>query len=229
MSRSGLRSSTRCESVRCSSRIGSRAQLGRSRSRDGDRKTITEALIMICQELHVPHPPDVDLMSALKEAQQSLGLQPDGNGLQEESALHTETRRHCARRASVTYVACLPLLNGYCISQRNPSARVRRLTLGNRTWAAGAFWGGGPPSGGSLLQRMYLLGRLSVWIPVVVVCRLACDCEVPRAPCAGLWGLRDGAGWGTRGMNPKYAQQTTLSPTSSKDEDTIVGALPPGL
>jgi hypothetical protein len=48
----------------------------------GDRKTITEALIMICQEIHVPHPPDVDLMSALKEAQQSLGLQPDGNSLQ---------------------------------------------------------------------------------------------------------------------------------------------------
>ena len=34
---------------------------------------------MICQELNVPHPPDVDLKSALKGAQEYLGQQPDGN------------------------------------------------------------------------------------------------------------------------------------------------------
>ena len=57
------------------------------------------------------------------------------------AAPHRNVTALRARRASVTSVACLPLLNGYCISQRNPSARVRRLTLGNRTWAAGALLG----------------------------------------------------------------------------------------
>jgi hypothetical protein len=56
----------------------------------GDRKTITEALIMICQELHVPHPPDADLKSALKGAQEYLGQQPDGNMQAQVMALVSE-------------------------------------------------------------------------------------------------------------------------------------------
>ena len=56
----------------------------------GDRKTITEALIMICQEIHVPHPPDVDLKSALKGAQEYLGQQPDGNMQAQVMALVSE-------------------------------------------------------------------------------------------------------------------------------------------
>jgi GTPase SAR1 family protein len=56
----------------------------------GDKKTITEALIMICQELHVPHPPDVDLKSALKGAQEYLGQQPDGNMQAQVMALVSE-------------------------------------------------------------------------------------------------------------------------------------------
>jgi len=124
------------------------------------------------------------------------------------AAPHRNATALRARRASVTSVACLPLLNGYCISQRNPSARVRRLTLGNRTWAAGALLGvcrvacwegrgegeGGRGGGGEVPSdsRRYLLGRREVWIPVVVVCRLACDCEVPRAraPCAAVGAAR---------------------------------------
>jgi len=45
---------------------------------------------MICQELNVPHPPDVDLKSALKGAQEYLGQQPDGNMQAQVMALVSE-------------------------------------------------------------------------------------------------------------------------------------------
>jgi hypothetical protein len=69
-------------------------------------------------------------------------------------------------------------------------------------------------------SRRYLLGRREVWIPVVVVCRLACDCEVPRA--RALCGCGGCAPDGERGRN----QSDDGCPTS-KDEDTIVGARAP--
>ena len=56
-----------------------RANSVASSSRPGGRKTMTEALIMICTELGVSKPPDVDLKSALKEAQEALGEDPVGN------------------------------------------------------------------------------------------------------------------------------------------------------
>jgi len=56
-----------------------RANSAASSSRLGGRKTMTEALIMICTELGVSKPPDVDLKSALKEAQEALGENPEGN------------------------------------------------------------------------------------------------------------------------------------------------------